>query len=67
MLFVDFVFFIYLPETAGRSFEEIDEMYKMLVPPRKWKGYKTSIQEESEEIYHEMEEKKNVSEHVERV
>lgn len=33
---------LYLPETAGRTFAEIQEMYEARVPPRKWKGYQTS-------------------------
>lgn len=34
-----FLFYYCLPETAGRSFAEIDELYKRDVPARKWKGY----------------------------
>ena len=34
-------FYLYLPETAGRSYDEIDEIYKAGIPPRKWKEYKT--------------------------
>ena len=31
--------FFYYPETAGRSFEEIDELFARKVSLRKWKGY----------------------------
>lgn len=33
-------FYFYLPETNGRSYEEIDEMFKRNIPARQWKGYK---------------------------
>jgi hypothetical protein len=32
----------YLPETAGRTFAEIQEMYEAKVPVRQWKKYQTS-------------------------
>lgn len=32
----------FLPESAGRSFGEIDEMYRAKVPMRKWRRYKTT-------------------------
>lgn len=32
-------FYFYLPETNGRSYEEIDEMFKRNIPARQWKGY----------------------------
>jgi MFS family permease len=35
-------YYLYLPETAGRTFAEIDEMYEQKVPVRKWKKYQTS-------------------------
>ena len=35
-------YYFFLPETAGRTFAEIDEMYENKVSPRKWKKYKTS-------------------------
>lgn len=35
-------YYIFLPETAGRTLAEIDEMYANKVPARKWKSYKTS-------------------------
>jgi len=36
------VYYFFLPETAGRTFAEIDELYALKVPARKWKGYQTS-------------------------
>ncbi|PWN47702.1 general substrate transporter [Violaceomyces palustris] len=37
-----FVYF-YIPETLGRSLEEINEMLEAKVPTRQWKGYVTSL------------------------
>jgi len=48
-----FIFYFFLPETAGRSFEEVDEMYKERVPPRQWRKYVTREKIESEEVVHE--------------
>ncbi|CDK24044.1 unnamed protein product [Kuraishia capsulata CBS 1993] len=42
------VFYFFQPETAGRSFEEIDEMYDKNIPPRQWSSYKTEKQTLSE-------------------
>ncbi|CEO58449.1 hypothetical protein PMG11_03173 [Penicillium brasilianum] len=36
-----FVYF-YMPETRGRTFAEIDEMYAARVPAWKWRSYRTS-------------------------
>ncbi|KAG7710813.1 hypothetical protein KL950_000779 [Ogataea haglerorum] len=49
-----FVFYFYLPETAGRSFEEIDEMFALKIPARKWKHWQTRKQEESEKYLSEL-------------
>ncbi|CAG8072516.1 unnamed protein product [Penicillium olsonii] len=39
------VFFYFLmPETRGRSFAEIDEMYAAKIPMWKWRSYETSFQ-----------------------
>lgn len=35
---------IYQPETAGRTYEELDEMFIKRVPARKFKGYKTEAE-----------------------
>lgn len=37
-------YFFCLPETANRTFEEIDEMFIKKVPARKWKGFKTDAE-----------------------
>jgi Na+/melibiose symporter-like transporter len=37
-----FVYF-FMPETRGRTFAEIDEMYAAKVPAWKWRSYRTSI------------------------
>ncbi|OJJ55914.1 hypothetical protein ASPSYDRAFT_157598 [Aspergillus sydowii CBS 593.65] len=36
-----FVYF-YMPETKGRTFAEVDEMYDAKIPMWKWRGYQTS-------------------------
>ncbi|KAJ5099172.1 hypothetical protein N7532_006173 [Penicillium argentinense] len=36
--------YFYMPETRGRTFAEIDEMYAAKVPARKWRSYKTSAE-----------------------
>ncbi|CDK24449.1 unnamed protein product [Kuraishia capsulata CBS 1993] len=46
-----FVFYFIQPETAGRSFEEIDELFANNVSPRKWKSYKTQKQQQSDKFY----------------
>jgi MFS family permease len=38
----------YQPETAGRSYQELDEMFAKGIPARKFKGYKTDVQMRSE-------------------
>jgi MFS family permease len=39
------VFFYFLmPETRGRTFAEIDEMYAADIPMRKWRSYKSSFE-----------------------
>ncbi|KAK9235051.1 general substrate transporter [Lipomyces kononenkoae] len=40
----------YLPETAGRSYEELDEMFMKHVPPRKFKGYVTEAENRGKEV-----------------
>ncbi|KAF6802561.1 MFS hexose transporter [Colletotrichum sojae] len=38
----------YQPEVAGRTYEELDEMFMKRVPARQFKEYKTEVQEKSE-------------------
>lgn len=49
-----FLALIYLwyfqPETSGRSYQELDEMFANGVPARKFKTYKTTVQLQSEEL-----------------
>ncbi|KAI1632237.1 general substrate transporter [Biscogniauxia mediterranea] len=40
----------YQPETAGRTYEELDEMFAQKVPARKFKSYKTSAQLDNERL-----------------
>ncbi|KAF4450770.1 MFS hexose transporter [Fusarium albosuccineum] len=40
----------YLPETAGRTYEELDEMFIKGVPARKFKGYKPDAQANGEAV-----------------
>ena len=42
MFFTIFFVYFYMPETAGRSWAEIDEMYDAEVPMRKWRKYQTT-------------------------
>lgn len=42
----------YMPETKGRSYEELDEMFTKRVPARKFKTYVTDAQTKSEEVAH---------------
>lgn len=60
-----FFFYFFLPETAGRSYEEVDELFKAEIPARKWKKYVTQEKIESEEVFREQ--MKESAEHVENV
>ena len=44
----------YLPETAGRTYEELDEMFMKQVPARKFKDFKTDTQAQGEAVKSEM-------------
>ncbi|OLN81363.1 Alpha-glucosides permease MPH3-like protein 4 [Colletotrichum chlorophyti] len=46
----------YQPEVAGRSYEELDEMFIKKVPARKFKGYMTEVQEKGQRAMAENEE-----------
>ncbi|SPO04116.1 related to maltose permease [Cephalotrichum gorgonifer] len=46
---VVFVWF-YLPETTGRTFEELDEMFMKRVPARKFKSYKTDAEARNQPV-----------------
>jgi MFS transporter, SP family, general alpha glucoside:H+ symporter len=37
-------FFFWQPETAGRSYQELDEMFAKGIPARQFKAYKTDVQ-----------------------
>jgi hypothetical protein len=41
--------YFYQPETARRSFEEIDEMFLKHIPARKFKGFKTDAEQMGED------------------
>jgi MFS transporter, SP family, general alpha glucoside:H+ symporter len=41
--------YFYQPETARRSFEEIDEMFLKYVPARKFKDFKTDAEQMGED------------------
>ncbi|QPG75289.1 hypothetical protein FOA43_002640 [Brettanomyces nanus] len=49
-----FVFYFYQPETAGRSFEDVDEMFAAKIPARKWKNYVTEAMTENKKAYDDM-------------
>ena len=38
------VLFIFFPETRGRSYEELDEMFQKRIPTRQFKNYVTETQ-----------------------
>jgi MFS transporter, SP family, general alpha glucoside:H+ symporter len=40
----------YQPETAKRSYEELDELFRLKIPARKFKTYKTRAQEEQKVV-----------------
>lgn len=46
MVSIVFVFF-YVPETKGRTYPEIDELWKLGVPPRKWSQHKLFVVEDT--------------------
>jgi SP family general alpha glucoside:H+ symporter-like MFS transporter len=39
----------YQPESAGRTYAELDEMFMKKVPARKFKGYKTETESKGED------------------
>ncbi|CAH6718568.1 alpha-glucosides permease Mph3p [[Candida] jaroonii] len=45
-----FIFWLFLPETSHRYFEEIDELFALGVNPRKWRSFKTEKQVRTEEV-----------------
>lgn len=58
-------FYFYVPETAGRSLDEIDEMYFSRVSQRKFKIYKTKVEMVGEETF--VPDNKPLLDHVEKV
>ncbi|KAF7522727.1 hypothetical protein PCG10_007241 [Penicillium crustosum] len=40
-------FYFFMPETRGRTFAEIDEMYAAKIPMWKWRSYRTSYERRS--------------------
>lgn len=40
--------FFYQPETTGRSYQELDEMFAKGVPARKFKNYQSATQASNE-------------------
>ncbi|CDK29503.1 unnamed protein product [Kuraishia capsulata CBS 1993] len=49
-----FVFYFIQPETAGRFFKEIDELYDKNIPLKEWKLYKTQKQQDSDRFYDDL-------------
>jgi MFS transporter, SP family, general alpha glucoside:H+ symporter len=41
----------YQPETAKRSYEELDELFRLKVPARQFKTYQTRVQEEQKVLH----------------
>nr|QFR37082.1 MFS transporter [Cyberlindnera americana] len=54
-----FIFYIYLPETAHRSFEEIDEMFALGIPARHWASYKTEKEAISDKAFADVKTEEN--------
>ena len=48
-------FYYYHPETAGRSYEELDEMFRKGVTARQFGTYETDVQKASRQSMLEME------------
>ncbi|KXL42773.1 hypothetical protein M433DRAFT_27678 [Acidomyces richmondensis BFW] len=48
------ILWFYQPETKGRSYEELDEMFMKKVPARDFAKYQTDVQSRSEEVKREM-------------
>lgn len=44
MVVIIIFMYFFMPETRGRTFAEIDEMYACKVPAWKWRSYQTSIE-----------------------
>lgn len=40
--------FFYQPETSGRSYQELDEMFAKHIPAREFKHYKSTTQERND-------------------
>lgn len=49
------VYTCFLPETKGRTFAEIQEMYEARVPVTKWKKYQTSPESKEAKIVDHLE------------
>jgi len=47
--------YFYQPETAGRSYEELDEMYMKHVPARAFRTFVTEAQRQGQEVSKEEE------------
>lgn len=48
-VFCTIYLWIYQPETAGRSYEELDELFIKKIPASQFKGYKTDAQMKGDE------------------
>lgn len=49
---------VYLPETAGRTYEELDEMFVKQIPARKFASYQTDTQASGQAMKRELEDEK---------
>lgn len=50
VLLASVLVWVYVPETTGRSFEELDEMFIKRVPARKFKTYRTEVESRSQGV-----------------
>lgn len=48
-----YTFYFHLPESANRSFEEVDEMFREQVPARQWRNYVSKERTEARDVFEE--------------
>jgi SP family general alpha glucoside:H+ symporter-like MFS transporter len=64
MVFFLITAYLYVPETRGRTYEELDELFMNKVPARKFKEHDTLAEQLARDAYQHAEEKQGRSESV---
>nr|QFR37061.1 MFS transporter [Cyberlindnera americana] len=59
-----FIFYFFIPETAHRSFEEIDELFALGIPARQWASYQTEKQHMADQAFTDVKAEHSTSENV---